>query len=80
MSQNEAQSRGFALSLSKGPRKSRSDFVRQFGQFVQPRRVGLVLVGDERSAQFEKNEFGHALTLAYAGMTVKRAIIFAWHT
>ena len=44
MSQNETQARG--------PRKSRGDFIRQFGQFIQPRRVGLVLVGDERSAQF----------------------------
>jgi len=35
----------------------------QVGQFIQPRRVGLGLIRNERSAQFEEDEFGHGSVL-----------------
>ena len=54
MPENEAPSRG----------PGRCDFVCQFRQFVESRGEGFVLVRDQRSAQFEEDEFGHGLTLA----------------
>ena len=54
MPENEAPSRG----------PGRCDFVCQFRQFVESRGEGFILVRDQRSAQFEEDEFGHGLTLA----------------